>query len=114
LVWDAVLEYRVWCHPEGGGDDFYYAFASYPDALSFSTKSEGAESPVALILQREYIDEATPGKYVHVKKRRITEWPIEFLSRPRRTKRTIPDFLAPDAPKNRLAILRGEVQKRPK
>ena len=114
LVWDAVLEYRVWCHPEGGGDDFYHAFASYPDALSFSTKSEGAENPVALILQREYIDEAKPGKYVHVKKRRITEWPIEFLSRPRRTKRTIPDFLAPDAPKNRLAILRGEVQKRPK
>src|SRR5687768_16883271 len=44
LVWDAVLEYRVWCHPERGapdranGSDYYYAFASYPDALRFSKK----------------------------------------------------------------------------
>jgi hypothetical protein len=32
---------------------------------------------------------------------------VEFLSRPRRDQNTIPRFLAPDAPKNRLAILRG-------
>src|SRR5262245_59634024 len=34
-VWDAVLEYRVWCHPENGaaeleeGNDYYYSFATY-------------------------------------------------------------------------------------
>src|SRR5262245_25271489 len=34
-VWDAVLEYRVWCHPEAGapdlddGNDYYYAFKSF-------------------------------------------------------------------------------------
>jgi len=34
-VWDEVLEYRVWCHPERGapdeadGSDYYYPFASY-------------------------------------------------------------------------------------
>jgi hypothetical protein len=112
LVWDAVLEYRVWCQPDRGGDDYYFAFTSYPDALSFSTKSRGAEEPVALILQREYIDEPTPGEYIHVKKRRITEWPVAFLTRPRRAKNTIPDFLSPNAPRNRLAILRGLEKKR--
>jgi hypothetical protein len=38
---------------------------------------------------------------------RIAEWPVAFLGRPRRTPHTIPDFLAPDAPPNRLALLRG-------
>lgn len=118
LVWDAVLEYRVWCHPERGapdtanGDDYCYVFASYPEALRFSKKYPGTEEPLALVLQKEYIDEPDPGVYAHIKKRRIAEWPVEFLSRPRRTKNTIPDFLAPNAPRNRLAILRGTARKR--
>src|SRR3954469_20613944 len=79
FVWDAVLEYRVWCHPERGapdkddGNDYYYAFASYPAALRFSKSCRGAEEPLALILQKEHINEPNPGQYVHVKKRRITE-----------------------------------------
>ena len=97
-MWDAVLEYRVWSHDDEG--DFYHAFASYEEALARGT-------PLALVLQEEYIDEPEPGVYVHMKQERITEWPVEFLSRPRRTPRTIPDFLAPDAPANRLDILRG-------
>ena len=56
---------------------------------------------------REYLDEPSPGAYRHVKEERVTEWPVVFLQRPRRTPRTIPDFLAPDAPANRLEILRG-------
>lgn len=111
-VWDAVLEYRVWCHPRHGGGDYYRAFASYAAALRFSRKSRGAEKPLALIMQKEHIAEPNPGQYSHVKKRRITEWPVAFLSRPRRTKYTIPDFLSPTAPKNRLAILRGLARKR--
>jgi hypothetical protein len=113
FVWDAVLEYRVWCHPERGapdkweGSDYYYAFASFPDALRFSQEYPGAENPLALVLQEEYIDEPAPGKYTHVKKRRVAEWPVEFLSRPRRTKNTIRDFFSPTAPDNRLDILRG-------
>jgi putative acetyltransferase len=112
-VWDAVLEYRVWCHPERGapdledGDDYYYAFATYAEALEFSEQTVGAEAPLALVQQLEYIDEAEPGVYVHVKEPRVTEWPVEFLKRPRRTEDTIPAFLAPDAPANRLDILRG-------
>jgi putative acetyltransferase len=113
FVSDAVLEYRVWCHPEQGapdeadGNDYFFAFATYPDALAFSEHTKGAEEPIALILQEEYIDEPEPGTYVHMKERRVTEWPVEFLSRPRRTRNTIPDFLAPDAPSNHLDILRG-------
>ena len=60
-----------------------------------------------MVMQEEYLDEPEPGRYVHVKERRIAEWPVEFLRRPKRNSRTIPDFLAPDAPSNRLDILRG-------
>ena len=112
-VWDDVLEYRVWCNPERGssdleeGSDYYHAFATYAEALAFSRCTDGAEAPLALIRQLEYIAEPNPGEYRHVKEVRITEWPVEFLRRPRRTKNTIPDFLAPNAPANRLDILRG-------
>lgn len=112
-VWDEVLEYRVWCHPENGapdeldGDDYYYPFATYNDAKEFSVATKGAEEPLALILQREWIDEPSPGDYRHMTEERITEWPVEFLQRPRRSPTTIPNFLSPDAPPNRLEILRG-------
>ena len=113
FVWDAVLEYRVWCHPERGGrdeadgSDYYRAFATYAAASTFSKKTAGAKEPIALILQEEYIDEPEPGIYVHKRERRVAEWPVEFLSRPKRTRSTIPDFLSPNAPANRLDILRG-------
>ena len=112
-VWDAVLEYRVWCHPDEDaaegedGSDYYRAFATYAEAAAFAASTPGAEEPLALIRQEEYLDEPVTGQYVHVKSLRIAEWPVEFLRRPRRTAQTIPDFLAPDAPPNRLAILRG-------
>ena len=112
-VWDEVLEYRVWCHPERGafdledGNDYYEAFATYTEALAFSRSTKGAEAPLALIRQLEYIGEPNPGDYRHVKEVRITEWPVEFLRRPRRTRNTIPNFLSPIAPANRLDILRG-------
>jgi hypothetical protein len=97
-VWDDVLEYRVWCHPESGapdvaeGDDYYYVFNNYEDAIEFSQENPGTEEPLALILQKEYIDESEPGNYIHVKEERITEWYLEFLSRPKRTENTIPNF----------------------
>ncbi|MCG8588697.1 MAG: GCN5 family acetyltransferase [Proteobacteria bacterium] len=113
-VWDDVLEYRVWCYPRNGaqylheGDDYYYAFPTHREAAEFSAATAGAQPPLALIRQREYIDEPTPEQYVHVREERIAEWPVEFLARPRRTERTIPDFLSPSAPPNRLEILRGQ------
>ena len=112
FVWDAVLEYRVWCHPERGapdeadGSDYYYPFESYEEAEAFASARDGTEAPLALVLQREYIDEPAPGTYIHVREGRITEWPVAFLSRPQRAAHTIPEFLAEDAPANRLDILR--------
>ena len=112
-VWDAVLEYRVWCCPERGapdledGSDYFYSFATYQEAQAFFEQTDGAKEPLALILQEEYIDEPKEGQYVHVHEQRLAEWPVMFLSRPRRTPDTIPAFLAPDAPANRLDILRG-------
>jgi hypothetical protein len=112
-VWDEVLEYRVWCHPERGasdlnnGSDYYHAFATYAQALAFFRATTGAEAPIALIRQAEYIDEPKPGDFRHVKEPRVAEWPVEFLRRPRRQPHTIPDFLSPKAPANRLDIIRG-------
>src|SRR5688572_5163127 len=71
-VWDEVLEYRVWCHPERGapdtfeGHDYYHAFATHAEALAFAKKTPGAEEPLALVLQKQYIDEPEPGVYKHV------------------------------------------------
>ena len=113
-VWDEVLEYRVWCHPERGapdeadGSDYYYAFLTFEEAQEFAGSNDWSEEPLALIFQREYIDESEEGQYVHVREERVAEWPVAFLTRPRRTERTIPDFMAHDAPPNRLAILRGQ------
>jgi hypothetical protein len=113
FVWDEVLEYRVWCHPELGapdlaeGSDYFRAFATYPKALAFALRTKGADEPLALIRQREFIEEPEPGSYEHIKKSRVTEWRVEWLSRPRRTKATIPDFFSSDAPANRLDVLRG-------
>lgn len=112
-VWDDVLEYRVWLYPEEGatdeddGCDYYRPYASYEEAFEFYKSTKGAQEPIALVLQREYIGEDKEGDFEHVAESRLTEWPVEFLSRPKRTPRTIPDFFAPDAPANRLDILRG-------
>ena len=115
-VWDAVLEYRVWCYPAEGaedlhdGSDYYHAFATFDEASGFAEKTRGAQEPLALILQEEYIDEPADGQYVHMRSRRVAEWPVEFLSRPRRNEHTIPDFFSPDAPPNRLDIIRGKAR----
>ena len=112
-VWDDVLEYRVWCHPQDGapdtenGDDYYYAFETYEEAQEFSSTSPGAEEPLALVIQEEYIEEPEFGEFIHKKEQRLVEWLPEFLSRPRRTDSTISDFFSPNAPSNRVAILRG-------
>ena len=87
----------------------FYAFPNYGEAKAFADDNVGAEAPLALILQCEYIDESEEGYYLHKREERITEWPVAFLSRPRRTDTTIPDFLSPEAPPNRLDILRGLV-----
>ena len=89
------------------GSDYYYVFASYEEAKNFSETHDGTEEPIALVLQREYIDEPETGKYEHVKEERITKWLVDWLSRPQRTERTIPDFFSAAPSSNRRDILRG-------
>lgn len=72
-VWDAVLEYRVWFSPAreaddlADGNDYYLAFATFAEAQAASHQRPGAEGPVALVLQREYIEETKPGCYRHLR-----------------------------------------------
>ena len=84
---DEVLEYRVWCHPEAGapdpdgeGEDYFHCFATHAEALAFHLETPGSEEPLVLVLQREHVNEPSPGRFVHVRKRRITEWRCEWLA----------------------------------
>jgi hypothetical protein len=90
--YDDVLEYRVWVHPLEG-DDYYYAFPNYEEALEFSKDTQNAEEPLVLVYQQECIDEPEEGSYVHIKEPRITEWKPEWLENARGTKNQIPQFL---------------------
>jgi len=89
---DEVLEYRVWCHPTSDfaedfdEGDYYYAFETYEEALSCAKEAPGAEEPLALIRQWEWINEPESGKFIHEKGERIAEWRVEWLERgPRRS-----------------------------
>ena len=58
----------------------------------FCAQHHRTEEPLSSILQTEYIPEDEPGQYAHVNEARLTEWPVKFLQRPRRTPATIPNF----------------------
>jgi hypothetical protein len=64
--YDKVLEYRVWIHPKGGGDDYFHAFENYEDAKKFSSSTKGAEKPLVLVKkgkkQIETLPDAIIGK----------------------------------------------------
>jgi putative acetyltransferase len=97
--YDQVLEYRVWCHPERGapdeyeGEDYFYAFETYEEALRFSQDTPGAEVPLVLVKQLEWIDEPSPGKYIHKKVKRIAEWQVSWLEKSKREEGSIEAFL---------------------
>ena len=63
-------------------------------ALSWAKKTLGAEEPLVLILQREWIDEPRPGNFVHQKEERLTEWKVEWLAGSKRSPKAIDGFLA--------------------
>lgn len=95
-----MLEYRVWFHPERGArkrageDDYFAAFAVYEAALAYSQQHEGAEEPLVLIRQKEFIDEPTPGAFSWQKGERVTEWQPQWLEGSLREESSIADFLA--------------------
>lgn len=97
--YDDVLEYRVWFCPEQGAkplngkNDYYVAFAEYERAEELSKASKGAEEPLVLVRQYEWINEPEPGHYQAEKGNRITEWQVEWLEGSKRTPDSTRDFL---------------------
>ena len=86
-VWDEVLEYRAWCHLERGapdedeGSDYNYAFDNVEEALHLAQDTKGAETPLALVLQREWINERQPGVHEQKFAERIAEGQCQWLGR---------------------------------
>lgn len=77
-LWDDVLEYRVWIHPNG--DDYFVPFATYQGAKNFSEQEEKAEKPLALVLQKKGHWVAWDEKGVRIgDTNRITEWKVDWL-----------------------------------
>lgn len=92
--YDDVLEYRVWVHPKGGGDDHFAAFASYEPALAYAQNTEGAEQPLVLVRQKQWINEPEPGKFEVRSDERITEWHVGWLlESTKRTENSIDQFM---------------------
>jgi hypothetical protein len=102
--YDDVLEYRVWFHPERGAEplngtqDYYAAFAQYEKAKELSKSKKGAEEPLVLVRQTEWIDEPKPGHYVPEKGNRITEWQVKWLYGSKRTPVSISEFMKHPVP----------------
>jgi hypothetical protein len=99
FFYDDVLEYRVWLHPENSakrvnaGSDYFVAFAQYEKAEEFATGQPGAEAPLVLVRQLEWIDEPEPQHYIRKKGARVTEWRVRWLSGSRRKVESIDEFL---------------------
>jgi hypothetical protein len=102
--YDDVLEYRVWLSPEdgakrlNGGSDYYEAFAQYEKAKEFSKVNIGAEEPLVLVRQVEWIREPEPGHFIWEKGERITEWQVRWLTGNKRTAESIQNFLKHPTP----------------
>lgn len=90
--YDEVMEYRVWVHPEDG-DDFFHVFARYEDAERFSAATRGAEKPLVLVLQREWLNEPEPNRFEVKRGERLTEWQVEWLKENKRQSDSIRNFL---------------------
>jgi putative acetyltransferase len=89
--YDEVLEYRVWRSCK------FRAFATYEEALNYSRSGIGAEPPLVLVRQIEWIDEPEEGVFFHKKGNRITEWQCEWLLTNKRESDSIEKFLAKKA-----------------
>ncbi|MBI1382580.1 MAG: GCN5 family acetyltransferase [Planctomycetaceae bacterium] len=78
FVFDEVLEYRVWF--KLNGESVFQAFETFEEADAFSKLDlPGIEPVLALVLQREHVNEPEPGKRILVRQRRVAEWIVELL-----------------------------------
>jgi hypothetical protein len=97
--YDDVLEYRVWLNPDrgarplNGSQDYFVAFAQYELAQEFSDNTPGAEPPLVLVRQREWVDEPQKGQFIRESGERITEWQVQWLKDTKRNERSIDEFL---------------------
>jgi len=96
--YDDVLEYRVWYHPERGGDDDFYSFAQYERAAEYSNKTRGAEPPLVLVRQREWIAEPKPHEFHAERGERLAEWQMKWLEGHKRGPNSIQKFLKHPVP----------------
>src|SRR5262249_49923809 len=101
-----VLEYRVWMHSEhgaervAGGADYFAAFAQYERALAFSRVTAGAEEPLVLVRQREWIDEPQQGQFVAQEGERVAEWRPAWLAEGKRGPDSVARFIATKSPQS--------------
>jgi hypothetical protein len=97
--YDEVLEFRVWLNPAKGAEplngknDYFVAFAQYEVADRFSKRTSGAEAPLVLVHQLEWIDEPERGHFIPEKGERITEWQVAWLEDNKRTAESIREFM---------------------
>ena len=97
--YDDVLEYRVWFNPANGAEplngekDYFVAFAQYEAADAFAKKTPGAEGPLVLVRQLEWISEPERGHFIPEKGERITEWQTVWLRNNKRTDESIREFM---------------------
>jgi putative acetyltransferase len=78
FVFDEVLEYRVWF--KRNGESVFRAFATFEEAEVFSKHDlPRIEPPLALVFQREYVEEPEPGQRFLVRQQRVTEWHVAWL-----------------------------------
>lgn len=90
VFYDEVLEYRVWLKWK---ERTFKPFAMYEEAYFYAKGKKDAEQPVVLVRQKEYVEETSPGVFVHKKEERITEWPVEMLEKGPRQPGDIEEFM---------------------
>ncbi len=118
-VWDEVLEYRVWCHPEQGapdeddGDDYFYAFASYEEAAAVLARYRRCRAAArARLATRAY--RRAGARAVRAREGRARHRMAGGVSRASATGREDhPEFLDPRPLQNRFDVLRATAPRRP-
>lgn len=55
----------------------------------FADETQGAEHPLVLVRQYEWIDEPTPGHLLPMKGERITEWAVWWLQGSKRAEQSV-------------------------
>jgi len=66
--------------------------------LAFSKATPGAEEPLVLVRQREWVDEPEPSHFITKNGERITEWQVRWLAGSKRDADSISKFMTHPRP----------------